>query len=98
MVKLDTKYYSGPARKITYKVDTGADGYLLPLRDLQRVQPGIDKNTLAHMINPNMKPEAYNGTEIEQFVQVYLYLSSCSKTKKCRFYMVDTPTALLGLQ
>ena len=63
MAKLYTRYHSESARKITYNVDTGADGNLLPLRDLQRVQLGIDKNEFAYMINPNMKLEAYNGTE-----------------------------------
>ena len=63
-MKLDTRYHSGPIRKISYKVDTGADGNLLPLRHLQRVQPGIDKNQLAHMIDPNVKLEACNVAEI----------------------------------
>ena len=51
MVKLDTRYHSGPARKIAYEDDTSADGNLLPLRDLQRAQPGIDNNELVNAIN-----------------------------------------------
>ena len=34
------------------------------------------------MINPNVKLEAYNRTEIEQYGQVSLYLSHHSNTKK----------------
>ena len=59
--------------RLPYKVDTLADGNLVPLRDLQRVQPGIGKNELAHMINPSVNCEAYNGTEIKQYSEVFVY-------------------------
>ena len=88
IVKPDTTNHSGPVRKITYKVDTGADGILLLLRKLRRVQPGIDKNELAHMITLMWSPEVYKGTEIEKCGQVSPYLSYQLQTKKCRFYMV----------
>ena len=80
----------------TYKENylQGADGVLLLLRDLQGVQPDTNKNKLAHMINPKVKLKAYNGTQIEQYGHISLYLSYHSKTKKCRFYVVYRPTVL----
>ena len=55
MTKLETCYGSGRPSLINYKVDTGADGNLLPIHDLHKVKPDVELDSLAHTINPNVK-------------------------------------------
>ena len=80
---------------INYKLDTETDGNMLPLHNLCKVKPDMDIDLLAHTINPIVKLEAYTRNEIKQYVFVKKYKDY---RKLCRFYMVDRPVALLGLQ
>ena len=70
MIKLETHYKYGRPSVINYKVDTEANGIMLPLHDLYMVKPAVDLDSLAHTINPNVKLEAYMRNDIKQDGQV----------------------------
>ena len=52
--------------KTCFKVDTGADGNLLPLGEFFKHFPEANLNDLAKTIDPHTKLYAYNNTEIKQ--------------------------------
>ena len=56
--------------KTHFKVDTGADGNLLPSADFFKHFPDANMNELARTIDPHTKLYAYNQTETRQLVNV----------------------------
>ena len=98
MIEIKPCYRSGRLCLINYKVNPGANNNLLPLHDLYKVKPDMDLDSLAHTIDPSVKLEAYTRNEIKQYSQVCLWLKYKDNQKQCRFYVVDRPVALLGLQ
>ena len=97
MSKLEISYGLGRPSLINYKVDTGADGSLLPLHDLCKVKQDMNLDSMAHTINPNVKLEAYTRNNIKQYSLVCLWLKYKDHQKQFRFYVMDRPVALLGL-
>ena len=57
---------NGNSMKTHFKVDTGADGNLLPLGEFFKHFPEANLNNLAKMVAPHTKLYAYNNTEIKQ--------------------------------
>ena len=52
--------------KTHFKVDTGADGNLLPSGEFFKHFPEANLNDLAKMVAPHTRLYAYNNTEIKQ--------------------------------
>ena len=65
-VNLNTKSCNGNQRKTRFKVDTGADGNLLPLAEFFKHFPDTNLNDLARTVDSSTKLYAYNNTEIKQ--------------------------------
>ena len=92
-IKLITKSCNGNSLKTHFKVNTGADGNLLPLGEFFKHFPDANMTQLAKTIDPHNKLYAYNNTEIKQLGVCELMVEY--KTNK--FYVVDFPTAILGI-
>ena len=65
-INLTTRSCNGNVRKTHFKVDTGADGNLLPMAEFFKHFPDTNLNDLARTVNANTKLYAYNDTEIKQ--------------------------------
>ena len=61
-IKLSTKSCNGNRLKTCFKVDTGADGNLLPLGEFFKHFPDANMTQLAKIIDPHTKLYVYNIT------------------------------------
>ena len=80
-----------------FKVDTGADGNLLPLAEFFNHFPNANMNQLAKARDPSTTLYAYNNTEIEQLGICELLIEYKECHKICQFYVVDFPTVIIGI-
>ena len=96
-IKLSTKSCNGNSLKTRFKVNTGADGNLLPLGEFFKHFPDTKMTQLARTIDPHAKLYAYNNTEIQQLGVCELLVEYKTRRKICEFYVVDFPTAILGI-
>ena len=83
--------------KTHFKVNTGADGNLLPLGEFFKHFPNVNMTQLAKTIDSSTKLYAYNNTEIKQLGVCELLGEHRECCKICQFYVVDFPTAILGI-
>ena len=83
--------------KTHFKVDTGADGNLLPLGEFFKHFPEANLNDLAKTVDPHTKLYVYNNTEIKQLGVCELLTEYKTNRKICEFYVVDFPPAILGI-
>ena len=96
-INLNTKSCNGSSMKTHFKVDTGPDGNLLPLGEFFKHFQEANLNDLAKTINPHTKLYAYTNTEIKQLGVCELLFKYKMNRKICEFYVVDFPTAILGI-
>ena len=96
-IKLNTKSCNGNSLKTHFKVNTGADGNLLPLGEFFKHFPNVNMTQLAKTIDSSTKLYAYNNTEIKQLGVCELLVEYREHHKICKFYVVDFPTAILGI-
>ena len=86
-INLNTRSCNGNLRKTRFKVDTGADGNLLPPVEFFKHFPDANLNDLARTVNPNTKLYAYNNTEIKQLGVCELLVEYQHNAKICEFYV-----------
>ena len=96
-IKLNSKSCNGNSLKTHFKVDTGANGNLLPLGEFFKHFPNANMTQLAKTIDSSTKLYAYNNTEIKQLGACELLVEYRECHKICQFYVVDFPTAILGI-
>ena len=93
-IKLNTKSCNGNSLKTHFKVNTGADGNLLP-RIFFKNFPNANMTQLAKTIDIGTKLYAYNNTEIKHLGVCELLVEYRECCTTCQFYVVDFPTAIL---
>ena len=96
-IRLSTKSCNGKSLKTHFKVDTGADGNLLPLGEFFKHFPNANMTQLAKTVDSSTKQYAYNNTEIKQLGVRELLVEYREHHKICQFYVVDFPTAMLRI-
>ena len=96
-IKLNTKSCNRNSLKTHFKVDTGADGNLLPLAEFFKHFPDANMNQLAKTLDSSTKLYAYNNTEIKQLGICELLVEYRDRHKICQFYVVDFPSVILGI-
>ena len=103
-VKFDLKMPDDKLAYLTCKIDTGAQGNVLPLRTFRNMFPKhLDDQDLPSVgsfvkAKPFVKLSAYNGSEIKQFGTVNLklrYGTISSQWTECEFFVCDTPGPVL---
>ena len=95
-INLKTKSCNCSSMRTCFKVDTGADGNLLPLGELFKHFPEANLNDLAKTVDPHTKLYANNNTEIKQLGVCKLLVEYKANRKICEFYIVAFPAAILG--
>ena len=77
-----------------FKVDTGAEGNLLPLDEFRKIFP---KAKISELHNDGVELESYSSNSIRQFGKTSMKVQFKQNTCICEFYIVDRPTPILGL-
>ena len=89
---------NGNVTRETFKIDTGANGNLMPIMMFTKLFPKISLDTLGKTIKTGVTLFAYNNTPIRQFGMCSVHLSFKGKAKICKFfYVVEHSTAILGI-
>ena len=73
----------------TFKVDTGADGNLMPISMFSKIFPKVSLDALSQMINKSVTLFVYNDTEIKQFRTCSVRLSFRKRSQVCKFFVVS---------
>ena len=81
----------------TFKVDTGADGNLMPISMFSQLFPQVSLGALGKTIDKSVTLFAYNNTAIKQFGTCQVKLRFKGNTCVCRFYVVEHETAIVGI-
>ena len=81
----------------TFKVDTGADGNLMPISMFSKIFPKVSLDALGQTINRSVTLYAYNDTEIKQFGTCSVRLSFKKRSQVCKFFVVEHETAIIGI-
>ena len=87
----------GQSSDQTFKVDTGADGNLMPISMFSKVFPKVSLDALSQTINKSVTLFAYKDTEIKQFGTCSVRLSFQKRSQVCKFFMVEHETAIIGI-
>ena len=88
---------NGNVTKQTFKVNTGADGNLMPITMFTRFFPKISLDALGKTIETGVTLFAYNNTPIRQFGTCSVRLSFKGKAVICKFFVVEHETAIIGI-
>ena len=80
-----------------FKIDTGADGNLMPIKMFAILFPRMSLDTLGRTINKGVTLFAYNNTPIKQFGMCSIKLGFKDRWSVCKFFVVEHETALLGI-
>ena len=73
----------------TFKIDTGADGNLMPISIFLKLFPKISLETLGRTINKGIMLFAYNNTQIKQYGTCSVKLSFKGRNVICKFFIVE---------
>ena len=83
--------------KQVFKIDTGADGNLMPITMFMKLYPKISLEMLAKTIDKGITLFMYNNTPIIQYGTCSVKVSFKEKQQICKFYVVEHNTATLGV-
>ena len=83
--------------KQVFKIDTGADGNLIPITMFMKLYPKISLEMLAKTIDKGITLFAYNNTPIKQYGTCSVKITFNGKQEICKFYVVEHATAILGV-
>ena len=83
--------------KQVFKIDTGANGNLIPITMFSKLHPNISLNALSSTIEKGMTLYAYNNMPIKQYGICSVKISFKSKQEICKFYVVEHATVILGV-
>ena len=86
----------GPVTK-TFKVDTGVDGNLMPIKCFQNYSQKVSLKALGKTVEKGVALFAYNNVPIRQFCTCSIRLSFKGNSGICRFFVVEHETAIVGI-
>ena len=81
----------------TFKIDTGANGNLIPITMFTKLSPQVSLDTLSKMIEKGGTLFAYNNTPIKQYSTCSIRLSFKGKSSICKSFIVEHETAIVGI-
>ena len=83
--------------KQVFKIDTGADGNLMPITMFMKLYPKISLEALSKTVDKGITLYTYNNTPIKQYGTCSVKVSFKEKQKICKFYVVEHAMAILGV-
>ena len=95
--ELQCETKSGNKSKQVFKIDTGADGNLMPITMFSKLYPKMSLDALHSTIERGITLFAYNNTPMEQYGTCSVKISFKEKQQICKFYVVEYNTVILGM-
>ena len=95
--KLECEIPHGLKTSETFKMDTGADGNLMPITMFAKLFPEISLETLGRTIESGVTLFAYNNMLIKQFGTCSVKIFLKGKWAICKFYVVEYSTVIIGI-
>ena len=95
LIKCETP--DGRLSEQTFKIDTGADGNLMPITMFTKLFPKVSLEALSRMVDKSVTLYAYNNTAIKQFGTCQIRLKFKGRSFVCKFYVVEHETAIVGI-
>ena len=80
-----------------FKIDTEADGNLMPISMFAKLFPKVSLDALNRTVNKSVTLYVYNDTEIKQFGTCSVRLYFKGKLHVCKFFVVEHETAIVGI-
>ena len=80
-----------------FKIDTGADGNLMPISMFARLFPQVSLDALSRTTDKGVTLYAYNNTPIRQFSTSSVRLGFKGRSYVCKFFVVEHETAIVGI-
>ena len=81
----------------SFKIDTGADGNLMPITMFTKLFPKISLEALSRTVDKSVTLYTYNDTTIKQFGTCQIKLKFKGRSFVCKFYVVEHETAIVGI-
>ena len=80
-----------------FKIDTGADGNLMPITIFVRLFPKLSLVILEKTVERGVTLFTYNNTPMKQFGTCSVKISFQGKWIICKFYVVKFNTVIIGI-
>ena len=94
-VKCETP--DGKCSENTLKIDTGADGNLMPISMFSKLFSQVSLDALKMSVDRNITLYAYNNTQIKQYGTCNMKLSFKGRSTIGKFFVVEHDTAIIGI-
>ena len=94
---IDCETPDGRLSQQTFKIDTGADGNLMPITMFTKLFPKVSLEALGRMVDKSVKLYTYSNTAIKQFGTCQIRLKFNGSSFVCKFYVVEHETAIVGI-
>ena len=88
---------NGNVTRQTFKVNTGANGNLMPITMFTKLFPKISLDALGKTIETRVTLFAYNNTPIRQYGMCSVRLSFKGKAIICKFFVLEHETSIIGI-
>ena len=85
---------AGNTDEVHFKLDTGASGNLLPLKNYLELFPKTSVKDLSSTVNPSVQLQKVNKSVIKHLGTVGFCITHSNHTHTCLFYVVQTNAIL----
>ena len=87
----------GKCSENTFKIDTGADGNLMPISLFTRLFSHVSLDALKRTIDKGVTLYAYNNTQIKQYGTCNIKLNFKGRSTIGTFFIVEHETTIIGI-
>ena len=87
----------GRSSNHTFKIDTGADGNIMPISMFSRLFCQVSLDALKRTIDKMVTLYAYNNTHIKQYGTCNVKLSFNGRTTISKFFVIEHETAIIAI-
>ena len=95
--KLECEMPHGLKNSETFKIDTCADGNLMPITMFAKLFPKMSLDMFCKTTEQGVRLFAYNNTPIKQFGTCSMKIAFKGKQTICKFYVVEYNTTIIGI-
>ena len=95
--KIKCETPDGQSNDLTFKIDTGADGNLMPMTMFAKLFPRMSLDALGRTVDKDITLYAYNNTPIKQCGICNLKLTFKGRSTISKFFVVEHETVIVGI-
>ena len=95
--KIKCEIPDGWSNDLTFKIDTGADGNLMPITMFAKLFPRVRLDALSRTVDKDITLYAYNNTPIKQYGTCNVKLSFKGRSTISKFFVAENETVIVGI-